>query len=695
MAPDSTFDEIPDPNLHGAADEPRLAISIFGGVGVAVDGRELRLPNRKARALLAYLAVSETTNERRERLAGLLWPDSSEENARASLRQVLLDLREALAAGGCKAMVAGRQDVGLISAAVDLDLSMILGELASGRAPDVLLRQPRAGDTVLSGYEDVSPLFDEWVRATRASVQKQLIQGLEQAYRNDAWPRRQRRLLAEALLMVEPVHEAACRTVMRLATEDGEIGPALRAYENLYNALDEEHGQPPSGPTQDLMVKVKLGHLAAVAEQTREEPPGTATLEPMADQVGAARHPASAAAWTSRPSIAVLPFTEYGAQAPDSSIGDGIAEDAITMLTALPDLLVISRNSTQKYRKLPLDIAAIGRELGVRYICSGTVRRHENRLRVSAELADAETLAVVAAASFEGETTDLFALQDRINERILAVIAPHIRHAELQRSRHKRTENLDAYDYMLRGSDALYRLDLLEFERAREMLARSIELDPNYSAPYAFTGLWHSLRVNQGWSPDRPADLVKVDEFVAAALRCDPNDVWALSLSGHLRALLFRDFDAAFDLFDRALRAGPNSAFAWARSSPAYSYVGNGAEGRRRAEEALRRSPLDPHLFFTQGILAMAAYTEADYTDAIAWARRSYAENPKHTPCLRFLAASLAAVGRLDEARQMAETLSRMEPRFRVRAFCANYAFRDEHLRDRFAGHLLSAGLPE
>jgi adenylate cyclase len=100
-------------------------------------------------------------------------------------------------------------------------------------------------------------------------------------------------------------------------------------------------------------------------------------------------------------------------------------------------------------------------------------------------------------------------------------------------------------------------------------------------------------------------------------------------------------------------------------------------------------------VFFTQGVLAMAAYTEQDYADAIAWGRRSYAENPKHTPCLRFLAASLAATGRVEEARQMAEALHRLEPRFRVREFCANYAYRDEQLRDRFARHLLAAGLPE
>jgi DNA-binding SARP family transcriptional activator/TolB-like protein len=694
MAPVSAFATNPGPGPQDAPKGARLAISIFGGVGVAVGGQELRLPNRKGRALLAYLATSDVANERRERLAGLLWPDSSEENARASLRQVLQDVREALAAADCNVMVAGRQEVGLRNESVDLDLAMIRRELAAGRAPDALIRQPRAADTVLLGYEDISPLFQDWVHATRARVQEELVRGLEQGCENNALPRRQRRFLAEALLMVEPLHEAACRTVMRLAAEDGEIGFALRAYANLYEVLAEELDMEPSAATQELVAEIKQGKLDPVVEPPREAGLPGAASGALGEERRGGISP-SAAAWSSRPSIAVLPFTEYGSPASDSLIGEGIAEDAIAMLTALPDLLVISRNSTQKYRGVSLDIPAIGRELGVRYICSGTVRRQGNRLRVSAELADAESLAVVAAARFQGEITDLFSLQDRITEHILQAIAPHIRHAELQRARNKRTENLDAYDYMLRGSDLLYRLDRAQFERARELLQRSMELDPNYAAPRAFTALWHSLRVNQGWSPDRPADLARVDEFVAAALRCDPNDVWALSLSGHLRALLFRDFDAAFDLFERALRAGPNSAFAWARSSPAFSYIGNGAEGRRRAEEALRRSPLDPHVFFTQGVLAMAAYTEQDYADAIAWGRRSYAENPKHTPCLRFLAASLAATGRVEEARQMAEALHRLEPRFRVREFCANYAYRDEQLRDRFARHLLAAGLPE
>jgi adenylate cyclase len=227
------------------------------------------------------------------------------------------------------------------------------------------------------------------------------------------------------------------------------------------------------------------------------------------------------------------------------------------------------------------------------------------------------------------------------------------------------------------------------------MFERSISLDNDYAAPYAFLALWHSLRINQGWSKDRQTDRAQVDQFASAALLRDPIDPHALSLTGHLRALLFRDFDTAFDLFDRSLRATPNSAFTLMRSSPTFSYIGNSVEARRRAEKALRLSPLDPHVFFTYSALALADYTEGDYDCAIEWGRRSATENPGWTANLRVLAASFAAGGQIEEARRVGDTIRRLEPNFRVRPFCDAYAFAEEARRRLLATHLLLASLPE
>lgn len=398
----------------------------------------------------------------------------------------------------------------------------------------------------------------------------------------------------------------------------------------------------------------------------------------------------------SRPSIAVLPFIEYGGSAAQGTyFGDGFAEDVVSALASLPDLFVISRNSTLKYRDSAANARTVGSELGVRYVFSGSVRRNEDQLRISAELADTETQTVIESYQSTGSTPELFGLQDHLVERVVQTIIPNIRGAELRRISRKRPESFDAYDYLLRGLDLLYRLDRTEFDQALHMFQQAIRLDPNYAAPYAFTALWHSARTQQGWSNDQAADFAAVEQFAAAALQRDPLDIWALALCGQLRALLFRDFDTAFDLLDRALSTCPNSAFAYARSSPIYSYIGDGTEGRRRAMQALRLSPFDPQLFFIHAVLGFAAYTEGDYDAAITWGRRSHAENPKYTANLRTFAASLAAGGRLEEAGRIGQALMAVDPGFRVRGFCENYAYRMPEQRDRFAAHLLLAGLPE
>jgi adenylate cyclase len=421
------------------------------------------------------------------------------------------------------------------------------------------------------------------------------------------------------------------------------------------------------------------------------QPAGQST----AGVVDALGGPASGTYRHSRPSIAVLPFLEYDPRAEQSYFGDGMIEDVVAALAALPDLFVISRASTLRYRGYAPNIKAIAGDLGVRYILSGSFRRREGRLRIAAELADAETQAVIEPYKVEGDTVDLFRLQDILVEQVVQRISPAIRGAELRRIRRKRPENFDAYDYLLRGLDLLYRLDRDEFNQARQMFQRAIQLDDNYAAPYAFGALWHSIRIGQGWSSDRAADMMTCEELASAAVLRDPTDVWALALSGHLRALLFRDFDSAFDLFERALHASPNSAFAWSRSSPAFSYIGDAAEARHRAEEALRLSPFDPGVFFTHCALGLAAYTEGDYATAVSWGRRSYAKNPLYTANLRFLVASLAANGQIEDARRIGENLRRLEPGFTVRKWIETYAYRDCRLCAGMSRHLLLAGLPE
>jgi adenylate cyclase len=396
-----------------------------------------------------------------------------------------------------------------------------------------------------------------------------------------------------------------------------------------------------------------------------------------------------------RPSIAVLTFHPIGGGDASRYLGDGIAEDVGVALASLSDLFVVSHKSTARFRDTAIDVRAVGHELGVRYVLSGRIQRIAERLRITAELADSETQTVVWTEKIDGRVDDLFELQDRVSEKTITTIAPHIREAEMRRAFRKRPESLDAYELTLRGLDLLYRLRHDEFERARDMFDKAIALDPRYATPHALSALWYSIRLEQGWSTDRDADRAAVRRCGEAALERDPFDARALALCGHLRAFQFRDYEGALALFDRALASSPNSSVAWVRSSATYSYLGDGDEAKRRAQVGLRLSPHDPHLFFTHGILGLAFYSSGEFDEAAAWGRRAMFENPRFTANLRILAAALVAAGRLDEARATAMRLLEADPGFRVTPFCDQYAFRDRDRRAALAEHLREAGLPD
>jgi len=396
-----------------------------------------------------------------------------------------------------------------------------------------------------------------------------------------------------------------------------------------------------------------------------------------------------------RPSIAVLPFREYDLREDNSYFADGIVEDIIGALASLPDLFVISRSSTLGFRGANVDVRAVGEKLGVQYVLSGGVRRAAERIRTVAELCEAETGGILWTERLEGSTTEVFALQDRLAERIVTTIAPQVRQAELRRALRKHPENLDAYDFVLRGLDLLYRLRREEFEQARDMFQRAIELEPGYATPYALSANWYSIRIGQGWSVNLSEDVEAVNRLATAALERDPFDTRALALCGHVRSFLFRDCEGAIVLFQRALTGSPNSAEAWLWSSPTYSYIGEGAEAARRAEQSLRLSPFDSHVFLNHTALALAHYTSGDFDSAVTAGRKATVENPRYTAALRIFAASLAAAARIEEARSVARALLEHEPTFRVEAFCRAHPYKDPLRREMLARHLRTAGLPE
>jgi adenylate cyclase len=397
---------------------------------------------------------------------------------------------------------------------------------------------------------------------------------------------------------------------------------------------------------------------------------------------------------TALPSIAVLPFRNLQPGPGDTYIADGLVEEIVHALAGLKELFVISRASTLGFTSSAPDAHAISRELGVRNILHGSVRRYGERLRIGAELSDAETGEIIANNQYDGELSQLFELQTRVAIQVARTIVPQVHERELRRAMRNPPESRTAYDLVLEALRFLYRLDAEAHARARDLFQKAICLDPDYALPYTYLAYWHIFRVGEGWSSDPSADAYEAARVAAAAIERDGNDAVALAIFGHVQSFLVKDYDAAIDHFERALEASPNCAIAWTMSSATYGYLGNGVAAIERAERGLRLSPLDAHVFWHEAILAQAYYVQGQYEQAVTWAKRAAGHNASAIFNIRTLAASLLALGRQEEAQQCAQRLMHIQPNFRLTEYASLCPF-TKPILDAWIERLRQAGLPE
>ncbi len=396
-----------------------------------------------------------------------------------------------------------------------------------------------------------------------------------------------------------------------------------------------------------------------------------------------------------KPSIAVLPFTNMSGDPEQDYFADGMVEDIITALSHIRWLFVIARNSTFAYKGRASDVKQIGRDLGVRYVLEGSVRKAANRVRITGQLVDAETGGHLWAERYEGALDDIFELQDRITANVVAAIAQELERAEIQRAKRKPTERLDAYDYFLRGMSRFHAGGGENLARAIDHFRRAIALDPEYASAYgmaAWSLFWRRLN---GWTTDAASDTAEGARLARLAVDLGKTDAVALTRGGHALAHFTRDLDTGVDFLDKALVLNPNLASAWFLGAYLRVWRGEPEKAIKRFEHAMRLSPLDSEMFRMQLGTSFAHLMAKRFDMARAWGEKAYRDAPFFALPATVIAASCALDGRMDEARRAMDDIFRLDPSLRLSTLDAWLPFRRPEDLALFTDGLRKAGLPE
>jgi TolB-like protein len=621
---------------------PKGELRLLGPLALAIKGRELHRLPRKADALLALLALQPGRPIAREAVADFLWTDRGPAQARQSLRQTLLVLRRnlggdlILAEGDCLVIRPGTLAVDAIefearAASTDREVlvaaaALYRGELLENRGP-VALR------------------FDDWLAVERnrfAALAATILRRLAEACAA-AGEIETAIAAAMRLLTIDNLREDSHRLLIELLARAGRRAEALRRFDAVAELLERELGVTPHDETIALVRRIRMDSSTPASTGRRSD----ATDETVPHLVGPRPIP-------DKPSIAVLPFQNMSADRKEEYFVDGMVEEIITALSRIRWLLVIARNSSFTYKGQAVDVRQVGRELGVRYVLEGSVRKARNLVRISAQLIDAGSGAHLWADRFDGSLEEIFELEDRVASSVAGVIEPALQAAEAARSVGRPTADLTAHDLYLRAHAMIWS-SARQISEALPLLEQAIARDPCYGPALAWAGYCCFRLLLDGRSDD-PAHRVKGLDFARRALEVAADDPGILVNAAQALAYFGEDIGAMMALVDRALALNPNFARGWHVSGVLRMSAGQPDIAIAHVETSLRLSPR-ARVGTALAIIGEAHFLARRFDEAAPHLLLAIQEDPSLTVPYRYLAACYAHMGRLAEARVIVSRL--------------------------------------
>src|SRR5215469_88004 len=610
-----------------------LRLRILGKFALMSGEGEIVLSGLKPRALLAFLACNAGKPQSRDKLIGLLWGERFEEQARQSLRHALSALRKTL---GPEILDADRDQVRL-SRVFGSDVARFREMLAAGDRDSLSGAADLYEDELLSGFVLHERPFADWLAAERARLREAAIGALEILAEDAADTAPDKAIgFSRRILALDPYRERAHRQLLAALATAGRRNEALLHYRQMERLLREELGVAPEAETRAVFASLQSG---AATNSAGEQPIAT---------------PSAA----DKPGIAVLPFESLGEDAATARLATGVTEDIITDLARFRGLDVIARNSAAVYKGRSLDRRQIGRELGVHYLLDGSIQRDLGRIRVTAQLIDAETGGALWSGRWDRPDTDIFAIQTEVAEAIAATLggmagSAAITAEEMRKARRRPPANLRAYDHYLLANEGRARFTRESIFAGLEAASKAIALDPAMSRAYA-TRAWLNY-ITAHYGVDKAAAMQAMGADARQAVELDPQDPETRAVLAFHLSMLGR-FDESEAQIRAALQANPVNSQVLVAAASVLSQTGDPEEAAELADKVLR---LDPGMTAENLNCVKDAYFFARrFEDLIAVASR-VPQNARGLGIRLLLTLSYALLGRKEEAdRARAELLA-------------------------------------
>ncbi len=621
---------------------------------------------RKTRALLAILAMAMPRSVPRTRLAELLWSGRPEEQSRASLRQELHRLQEALGAVGALLLHVTREQVGLKSPLVWTDTAELFQ--ATNEHPSALALLDRE---LLEGMDGIiDPMFDQWLGEQRERLRlraRDLAEGLLAGVADPDMAM----MAAQRLLSIDSAHEGAWRALIRGYALRGENGMAIQAFERCHAALAEHAGAAPSPETQQLVAQIK----------------GTGEIEiPRADP------PAMLAASVPSPRIGVLPPRLVGGGQTMLPLAVGLADEITSALSRTRWFGLVSSSALQRFIRVGEDERTMRAALGIDYLLDGSLQHAGTEVRLSMRLVDlAAGDDVIWTERFDGDATDLFELQDRLVAEIAARVEGPLLLAE---ARHGTADPTRPTQF-LRAVPLMKRFERGDFARAGNILRQAMEQQPERADIFAWSALWHIFAFQQGWAPDPLAAATQAKELVVRAYELDPRDARVVAYCALVRGLIDLRSSEALALAERARLLNPYLPVVWAVTGLCRILVGDYDEAGRDLAECKRLAPLHPMEFLFDALRALHLLLERSFEACVVLCREVTELNRGAFGAYIYYVSALGHLGRVAEVPLLLERMAAIRDDFcitRAEAMLASGLAPDRAL---ILEGLRLAGVPE